>query len=566
MIDAAGVVAADMSRARANTLIAWLRDYAAHRINSRLIDERRCIPPYVILDFGNQGLLGMHAPEAFGGLGLRCSDGLRVLEQLGAIDLTLSTVVFTHAILGTRPIQGHASASAREELLPQLAQGRQLAAFALSEPGAGSNLGGIAGEARPNGRGGWCLRAVKRWNSSAWAGVVSVFVRLLDGRGRLGGLTGFIVRQGSPGLRIGPEALTIGMRGSVQNALMLDDVEASPGDLLGEPGRGMDVAAEALMAGRMGIAAVSLGGLRRCAQLLVRYGARRAVASGRLIENPVVLADLGELTAQIAALEALTDQVAAGLDAGRDVPPEAPMAAKVIGSEGLNWAAGRLVQFLGGRGYMENNLAPQILRDARLLTIGEGPNEPLTTQVGRRARHTDAIGAYLAADLGGPELAADLAGAVPEIVDRCLSESGPFADRSCAQLWADVLIGRVACEALLLAATRQAYRRRQHDALGRAVAWAQARFARALAAAREGRPEDRLIPTAAQVEAIVTCYADVIGDVEQGLAGADLALDPLLRRTFEPEPASQGRTLPGAIAADGRYVSSGSCPSSRSSR
>ena len=79
------------------------------------------------------------------------------------------------------------------------------------------------------------------------------------------------------------------------------------------------------------------------------------------------------------------------------------MAAKVLGSESLNWAAGQLMQFLGGRGYMENNLAPQILRDARVYSVGEGPNEPLTIQVGRKARLTDAIDAYLRADPAGAE-------------------------------------------------------------------------------------------------------------------------------------------------------------------
>ena len=105
------------------------------------------------------------------------------------------------------------------------------------------------------------------------------------------------------------------------------------------------------------------------------------------------------------------------------------MAAKVIGSDSLNWAAGQLMQFLGGRGYMENNLASQILRDARLYSVGEGPNEPLTIQVGRKARLTDSIDSYLRADPAGAEPAELLASAVREVSDRCLNRPGPFADR-----------------------------------------------------------------------------------------------------------------------------------------
>ena len=174
-------------------------------------------------------------------------------------------------------------------------------------------------------------------------------------------------------------------------------------------------------------------------QLIARYAGRRTVASGRLLENPLVLATLGELAARIDAVEALKDQVAERLDAGRPVPPEVPMAAKVIGSDSLNWAAGQLMQLLGGRGYMENNLAPQILRDARLYSVGEGPNEALTTQVGRKARLTDAIDGYLRACPAGADPADVLAASVREIADRCVNRPGPFADRSSAQLWADAL-------------------------------------------------------------------------------------------------------------------------------
>jgi alkylation response protein AidB-like acyl-CoA dehydrogenase len=536
---------AEVSRRRAEELVSWLRGYAAERINSRLMDERRCVTPNIILDFGNRGLLGMQAAEAYGGLGLRHADYLRVLEQLAAIDLTLTVIVFTHAVLGTRPIQRHATPALCEEIIPRLASGRELASFGLSEPGAGSNVGGIMGRATPDGQGGWRIRAVKRWNSSAWAGVISVFVRLVDERGRLGGMTGFVVRQGAPGVRIGPEALTMGLRASIQNSIYFNDVEAKPEQLLGELGRGMEIAEDVLMVGRLGISAACVGGLKRCAQLMARYGGRRAVATGRLVENPVVLATLGEIAALIDAVGALKDQIAGRLDAGLPVPAEAAMAAKVIGSDGLNWAAGQLMQFLGGRGYMENNLAPQLLRDARLLSIGEGPNEPLTTQVGRKARHTSAIAEYLASEPQGADLASTLTAAAAEIAERCLSGSGPF-DRSTAQVWAETLIGRVASEAMLLAALRSAHHRAPDARLGRSLAWTEARFARTLQRAREGYAEDALIPNAGEIQALVGRYAEAIGDIEQGLAGADEEIDPFLRKQPAADPLPTD--LPGLVA------------------
>jgi hypothetical protein len=323
----------------------------------------------------------------------------------------------------------------------------------------------------------------------------------------------------------------MGLRGSVQNSLFLDDVPVAPGQMLGEPGRGMEVAEDALTMGRLCIAAACLGGLKRCAQLIARYGARRTVASGRLLDHPLALATLGEMAARIDALEALKDQIADRVDSGRPVPAEVPMAAKVIGSDALNGAAGQLMQWLGGRGYMENNLAPQILRDARVLSVGEGPNEPLMTQVGRKARHTPAIFDYLAVDGDGAEVGALLAAAVPEIVDRRLSQPGPFTDRSAAGLWAEGLIGRLAGEALLLAAIRAVHRRSPTPRLRRSLDWTEERFAAALREAREGRPEDRLLPAAADLDAVIDGYAAAIGDVEQRLPGEEEGLDVYLRRT-----------------------------------
>ena len=278
---------------------------------------------------------------------------------------------------------------------------------------------------------------------------------------------------------------------------------------------------------------------------MARYAARRTVASGRLLENPLVLAVLGELAARIEVVEALKDQVANRLDAGRPVPPEIPMAAKVAGSDSLNWAASQLMQFLGGRGYMENNLASQILRDARLYSVGEGPNEALNTQVGRKARLTDSIDSYLRADPAGAGPAERLATAVREVSDRCVNRPEPFADRSSALLWADAMLGRIATDALLLAAVREVQCLCPSDRRVRALDWAEIRLAQSLGRAREGNPEERLIPTANGAAATVALYASSIGDVEQTLAGEENGLDVYLSKTPESDPYAPLARLPG---------------------
>ena len=196
----------------ADSLIAWLRDYAGRRINSRLMDERRSMPPSLVLDFGNVGLLGMQAPRAYGGLGMAESGFLRVVEQLGAIDQTLALFVTLNNVLGIRPIANHGSAAVRDRHLPLLATGRELGAFAMTEPGAGSNPLAMQSTAAPHPGGGFILSGGKIWSgSAAWAGVVNVFVRQLSPGGHGLGITGFAVAQGTPGLVQGPEAMTMGI-------------------------------------------------------------------------------------------------------------------------------------------------------------------------------------------------------------------------------------------------------------------------------------------------------------------------------------------------------------------
>lgn len=127
------------SQHKANELIEWLQDYSSRRINSQLIDERRCIPPYVVMDFSTQGILGLLVPPEQGGVGLSTTDTFKVVSALASVDLTLALFVGLHQVLGIRPILMSAKPAIRSQFVSELAQGRMLAAFALTEPSAGSD-------------------------------------------------------------------------------------------------------------------------------------------------------------------------------------------------------------------------------------------------------------------------------------------------------------------------------------------------------------------------------------------------------------------------------------------
>lgn len=524
----------NQSSSKTDYLIAWLRDYATHHINSRLIDERRCISPAIVLDFGNQGLLGMQVLQQYGGLELGHTDMMRVLQQLGAIDPTLALFVGLNNVLGIRPIAQSAAPALKDHLLPLLATGRELAAFALTEPGAGANPQAIAAHAIPE-KDGWRLNGTKIWSgSAAWAGVINVFVQHQQNRYR--GISGFVLQRGNPGLRQGPEALTMGMRGMVQNTLYLENAPVTTDQLLGTVGTGMAIAQDAMMYGRLAIAAASVGGMKRCAQLMLRYSARRSITTGKLLEHPVVLTRLHHLNAAIVVTETLVTQIAQRLDAGESVPIEAYTACKTAAPEFYWQAADGLVQTLGGRGYIETNLAPQILRDARVLRIFEGPTETLNAFLGSRILHHQyqSLQQWLSYTLNTPEISQRLLDAATQISDCC--DHAGFDQPLVAQQLASVLIGEIATLAILWASLQNAHDHSSDHKLSASLEWIQSQFEHKLAQAVTTILHHSNNCKADIITNQIVEYEQTIGDIEQTLAGEDQELDALLRKA-PPVPA-----------------------------
>lgn len=500
----------ETSAARADALVGWLRQYGARRINSALDDERRTLAPHLVLDLGNRGLFGLQAPRELGGQALATVDLVRVMAQLAALDLTLATVVGVHNGLGLRPLLRFGSPELRAQWGPMLAAGRQLAAFALSEPQAGSNPRAI-GTRAVRADGGWRLSGEKHLiGLASWSGVLTVFARAFDAAGRALGTVALLVPEDAPGLAQGPEALTMGMRAMVQNAVRFDGVFVPDAQVLGTPGAGMEVAQDAMAFSRLGIGALCIGAMRRCAQLMVRYAERRDIAGGRLLDNAVTALRLHELACAIEAGEALVTALARAVDDGRELPQDACSACKCVLSELLWEAADQLMQMLGGRGYLENNLAPRLLRDARVLRILEGPSEALYAHLGALARTP---GNPLARWTG--ELSA-LPGAALE----CLPAAG-------AGQWQDWRNGEFAAWTLLAACAR-----------GEAAQWAARRLARLRQAIVAEQAAVRACPPGAALLARMGAHALAIGDVEQGLPGEEHRLDPLLRREAPEAPGA----------------------------
>ncbi|MFN3191766.1 MAG: AMP-binding protein [Aureliella sp.] len=385
----------------------WLKDFASTH-NAFQADARKQFSARTLLDLGNRGLLGMFIPETYGGLGLSKTTAMKVFEQTAAIDLSLSVFLGIHNGLGVTPIVQHGSPTLKDQFLPEIAQGRCLVSFAVSESGSASNPLGIKTTAR-HGEHGWEINGAKQWIGNAdWAKLFVVFAKQLDENGLNNGSNAFVVRRDNPGLHVGPETNKLGMRGFVQNSVDFRSAYVSHDSLLGNAGDGFSIVSQAMTLGRLGITAQSAGVMKRCAQLMHRFASSRMIATGLLMEHPVTLVTFDELLAGIDCLETAYSSVAHMLDANKTVPGAISAALKVCGSNAAWKATDSLVQCLGARGYMEPNGAARMLRDARVLRIGEGTSEALLSFIGSTALHTDEIPEFLANDLNVTQAAEEL--------------------------------------------------------------------------------------------------------------------------------------------------------------
>jgi alkylation response protein AidB-like acyl-CoA dehydrogenase len=509
-------------------LLEWIRDYGARRVNSLLIDTRRSIPPYVVLDFGNAGVLGLQVPKEWGGLGLSYKSTVPVLQQLAAMDIALATFVVVHNFLGIRPIMLSAPEPLRAKLLPDLARGRTLGAFAITEPGAGSNPAAIQGSAVKGADGRIRLNATKMWiGNASWAGVINVFARYTDEHGRPQGSCGAVVPIDSPGLSMGPELLTMGMRGMVQNMVRFDDVELHETHRLGAIGEGLAVAHATMMMTRLALGAISLGAIKRCLQLMTRYASRRTgICAGRLLDNPVSRWRISLALSRSLALEALIAHICDLLDRNEAVPEELLVVAKAFGTEYLWQTADWAIQMLGGRGYLESNVITQIMRDARVGRIFEGPTETLVHHIGSRLMLDDAtLRTHLAEVLGAQDIAEQLSALRDALKERSSALTEIYPGRQ-ARDYANSLLGQLVANGILYAVARKVLAAGSADW---AVIWAKGAFEAAMADALNSMDDPKPVLSSDAILGLIEGLESDIGNIEQSLPAEEWRLDPYVR-------------------------------------
>jgi acyl carrier protein len=284
--------------------------------------------------------------------------------------------------------------------------------------------------------------------------------------------------------------------------------------------------------------------MKRAAQLMVLYASRRDVATGKLLDNPVTRVKLSSLTAAADALDSLITQTAQAIDHQVAVPVEIYTACKIAGPE-LAWSAvDDLAQLLGGRGYIETNLVPQMIRDVRILRIFEGPTETLRLFLGARIlNQPDDLAAFMTNSLSAGECFNRIQEAVGQINERVMG-SRQFDNDTTRKQWAYNLCGELTTYGVLMAAAQNAFARTQQARYQRAQIWAEAQFERVLASAMTQTAGERLLLQPEALDQLVLDYQEAIGSVEQTMAGEDHELDALLRTTAPVRKVDQPKAPP----------------------
>jgi acyl-CoA dehydrogenase family protein 9 len=357
---------------------------AAHAIagnlDHRKIEEERWIGDRTIRELGEAGLCGLYVPEQYGGQGLSQTGYARVFETFAQIDSTLSIILGVHQSIGFKAIVMFGSDEQKERLLPDLATGRKLAGYALTEPNAGSDAYHIESRAVKQADGSWLLNGEKRYIGNGSKGsIFTTFARCeVDGKDRHIAL---IVEKGMKGFEVGERYDTMGLRANDLRRLYFKDVRIPPENVIGEPGEGFHIAMEVLNNGRIGLGTGSVGGAKKLLDLTIDHVSEREQFGQPLADFELVEEKVGWMVSYLFGLESMAYLTCGLVDAGvEDYSLESAMC-KIAGTEFLWYAANRAMQLAGGSGYMKDQPYEKVLRDIRIFPIFEGANDVLRAYV-----------------------------------------------------------------------------------------------------------------------------------------------------------------------------------------
>jgi short-chain 2-methylacyl-CoA dehydrogenase len=350
-----------------------VRDFAQGEVKpvAEELDRTKSFPYEIVQKLGKLGLMGIPHPQEYGGGGAGNLSYALAIEELARVDSSVGITVAAHTSLGTWPIVAFGDETQKQEWLPKLTSGEQLAAFGLTEPEAGSDAGNTRTRATAD-NGDWVINGAKQFITNAGTditGLVTITARTGENE-----VSNLIVPNGTPGYEIGEGYRKMGWNASDTRPLSFEDCRVPEGNLLGPRGQGFKQFLQTLDGGRIGVAAMGLGLAQGALDEALSYAKERIAFGQPISKYQAIQAKLADMSTEIEAARLLTYKAALEKDAGKPFGLTAAQAKLKTGRLAVR-AAEEAVQIHGGYGYIEEYPVCRFYRDAKILTIGEGTDE-----------------------------------------------------------------------------------------------------------------------------------------------------------------------------------------------
>ncbi|MFA4912250.1 MAG: acyl-CoA dehydrogenase family protein [Burkholderiaceae bacterium] len=344
-------------------------------------DREHTFPAEALKGLGELGAMGMTVPEHWGGAGMDYMSLVLALEEIAAGDGATSTIVSVQNSLACGITERFGTDAQKEKWLRPLARGEVLGCFCLTEPHVGSDASAIRTQARREGDQ-WVLNGVKQFITSGKHADVAIVLAITDRAAGKKGMSCFLVPTRTPGYIVGRLEEKMGQRASDTAQILFEDCRVGMDALIGEEGAGYRIALSNLEAGRIGIAAQSVGMARAALEAALAYAKTRESFGKPLIEHQAVNFRLADMATQVDASRLMVWRAAMLKDAGLPCLTEASMA-KMFASEAAEKVASDAIQIHGGYGYVSDFPVERIYRDVRVCQIYEGANDIQRMVIGR---------------------------------------------------------------------------------------------------------------------------------------------------------------------------------------
>ena len=344
-------------------------------------DRNKTFPAEALHELGELGAMGVCVPEQWGGAGLDCMSLVLMLEEIAAGDGATSTIVSVQNSLACGIPARYGSDAQKEQWLKPLARGEQIGCFCLTEPHTGSDAAAIRTRATRDGDS-YVINGVKQYITSGANAAVAIVFAVTDPAAGKKGISCFLVPTDTPGYRVARIENKMGQHASDTAQILFEDCRVPTSALLGKEGEGYRIALSNLEAGRIGIAAQSVGMARAAYEAAVGYARQRVTFGQPIIEHQAVNFRLADMATQLDAARLLVWRAAQLKDAGRPCLTEASMA-KLFASEMAEKVCSAAIQIHGGCGYTDETPVERIYRDVRITQIYEGANDIQRLVIGR---------------------------------------------------------------------------------------------------------------------------------------------------------------------------------------